>query len=39
MWNVAESREETLMMWSLAAIFDFLLRLSGLFKASAPQQT
>lgn len=33
-WNVVESREESLMMWSFAAIFDFLRRLSGLFKAS-----
>lgn len=42
MWNVVESREKSLMMWSFAAIFDFLRRLSGLssyFRASAPQQT
>lgn len=42
MWNVVESREKRLMMWSFAAIFDFLRRLSGLsgyFKASTAQQT
>lgn len=42
MWNVAESKDKSLMMWSLAAIFDFLRRLSGpssYFKALALQQT
>lgn len=42
MWNVTESKDKSLMMWSLAAIFDFLHCLSGpssYFKASAPQQT
>lgn len=32
-------RKKGLMMWSFAAIFDFLRRLSGLFQASSPQQT
>lgn len=43
MWNVFESiRKKRLMMWSFAAIFDFIRRLSILssyFKALAPLQT